>query len=65
MGRMKLIDYIKTVGDAVAAEQFGVEIRTIRSWKWRDRRPRPRKAHEIERATKGVVKVSECYDYDV
>jgi DNA-binding transcriptional regulator YdaS (Cro superfamily) len=59
---MKLSQYISSVGDAAAAELFGVEERTAASWRKLTRSPRPEKAREIVKATKGKVSFSDCYE---
>lgn len=59
---MKLSTYIENVGDAVAAELFGVEERTAASWRLHERSPRPAKAREIVTATKGKVSFADCYE---
>lgn len=58
---MDLPEYIKTVGDARASEIFGESIRTVRSWRYRDRRPRPITAHKIVEATNGEVTLADIY----
>jgi DNA-binding transcriptional regulator YdaS (Cro superfamily) len=58
---MRLQDFIKTVGDATAAKLFGVKERTAMSWRLGDRRPRPAKAAEIVRMTKGKVGFTDIY----
>jgi DNA-binding transcriptional regulator YdaS (Cro superfamily) len=58
---MKLVKYIEEQGDHVAARRFRVKVRTVRSWRYGDRAPRPAKAVEIERVTRRQVTVAECY----
>ena len=41
---MKLSEYIKDQGDEKCAKQFGVPVRTVRSWRLKNRRPRPEQA---------------------
>lgn len=59
---MKLSQYISTVGDAAAAELFGVEERTAASWRRLERSPRPEKAREIASVTKNKVTFSDCFE---
>lgn len=44
---MNLPEYIAKIGDRRAAKKFGVQIRTIVSWRLRDRLPRPKTADRI------------------
>jgi DNA-binding transcriptional regulator YiaG len=39
--------YLTAVGDVEAARVLGVKRRTVRSWRYGDRRPRPAQAREI------------------
>lgn len=61
---MDLPAYITHVGDAEAARLFDVTLRAVASWRYGARRPRPRKALEIERVTKGKVRFAEIYRED-
>lgn len=58
---MKLPDYIAKVGDAKAGELFGVHPRVAQSWRLGYRKPVPRKALDIVRATHGIVTMEEIY----
>lgn len=58
---MTLNDYIDHVGDSAAAKRFGVEVRTIASWRRGERQPRPETAWLIEERTGGAVSFAECY----
>ena len=58
---MKLRDYIQEHGDGRCAELFGVEVRTIESWRRGEREPRTTKAVEIAKKTDGAVSFVECY----
>lgn len=44
---MKLSEYISQQGDEKCAKLFGVPVRTIRSWRLKERRPRPAQAAVI------------------
>lgn len=55
---MSLPDYILKVGDEAAAASFGVKVRTVQSWRRRDRYPRVEQAREIVRLTRGEVDFS-------
>ena len=59
--RMNLPDYIRTVGEDVAAAKFGVSVWTIRSWRQQSKFPRTDKANEIVRRTDGVVTLDGIY----
>lgn len=60
--RMNLPSYIEKVGDEVAAGLFEAEVRTVQSWRRRERVPRPAKAREIVFKTNGEVSFAEIYD---
>jgi DNA-binding transcriptional regulator YdaS (Cro superfamily) len=53
--------FIAEVGDAQAAKLFNVTPRAAASWRYGTRRPRPEKAWEIERVTKGRVRFVDIY----
>lgn len=55
---MNLPDYIRKVGEDVAAAKFGVSVWTIRTWRSQAKFPRRDKGEEIVRLTDGIV------DYD-
>ena len=59
---MRLPDYIDTAGDDVCAKAFDVSLHTVLSWKYGKRQPRPEKAMEIERITRGMVTFRECFE---
>lgn len=48
---MKLAEYIEKVGVKKFAKQIGVRERTVWSWKYLDRRPRPETAQRIVEKT--------------
>ena len=58
---MRLNAYIETIGDAAAAELFGVKERTAASWRRGERLPRPEQAERIVSASRGRVTYSEIY----
>ena len=58
---MNLPDYIRKVGETVAAQLFGVSIWTIRAWRQQAKFPRTSKASEIVRLTNGVVDLDGIY----
>jgi hypothetical protein len=55
---MTLPDYIAAVGDDRAARLFRVTERTAQSWRLGTRLPRPAKAVEIVKRTKGRVSLA-------
>lgn len=61
---MDLPAFIKSVGDDAAEKLFGVSARTIRSWRYGERKPKPQKALEIQRDTKGKVRFTDIYSED-
>jgi hypothetical protein len=44
---MNLIEYIELIGDEKAAKIWGVEERTVQSWRLKERTPRPEHAKKI------------------
>jgi hypothetical protein len=58
---MNLPNYIRTVGEDVAAAKFGVSVWTIRTWRQQAKFPRPNKAAEIVSITDGVVDMAGIY----
>lgn len=58
---MNLSDYIKKVGTKRAAAQFGVAPKTVQSWRYGYRYPRPDKANEIVQLTGGEVSLAGIY----
>lgn len=59
---MNLQAYIKKIGPARFAEQTGLTIRAVYSYSSGDRQPSPKTARLIEQATKGKVKLKDCYE---
>ena len=58
---MNLPEYIRAIGEDVAAAKFGVSIWTIRSWRQRAKFPRASKANEIVALTDGIVGLDGIY----
>ncbi|RKZ84709.1 MAG: hypothetical protein DRQ39_08010 [Gammaproteobacteria bacterium] len=58
---MTLINYIKDLGNARAAIALDVKIRTIASWRYDKKVPKPQVALNIEKATQGLVTFRDCY----
>lgn len=58
---MDLPEFIKSVGVQRAAELFEVRPRQVQAWLYRERKPRPKVALQIERVTKGKVRFSDIY----
>jgi DNA-binding XRE family transcriptional regulator len=48
---VKLPEYIKKVGAKALAKRIGVRERTVLSWQYLDRRPRPETAQKIVERT--------------
>lgn len=59
---MKLTKYIEMKGVPEFSKKTGVKVRTVQSWLYKQRRPSPDMAINIERKTRGVVSVKECYE---
>jgi hypothetical protein len=58
---MNLPEYIRTVGEGVAAQKFGVSVWTIRAWRQQAKFPRSSKANEIVALTDGIVGLDGIY----
>jgi DNA-binding transcriptional regulator YdaS (Cro superfamily) len=58
---MDLPAFIDEVGMSEAAKQLKASYSAVAMWRRRDRIPRPKKAVDIERRTKGRVTVAEIY----
>lgn len=52
---LSLPDFIAKLGDERAAELFDVKVRTVQSWRRRERYPRPDQARRIVAAAGGEV----------
>lgn len=50
-----LPEFIAEIGDPAAADLFSVPVRTIASWRRRERTPRPAQAQQIVERTQGRV----------
>ena len=61
VGGMTLSEFIKSKGNDQAASLFGVPVRTVMSWRYGARRPRPTKAQEIVQLCDGQVSFGEIY----
>lgn len=58
---MNLREYIETIGDEEAAKVLGVKVRTIKSWRYGARVPRPAKALDIVKKTHGLLTFENIY----
>lgn len=58
---MNLRTYIQTKGEAAVADQFGVSVWTVRSWRSGKKKPRPATANEIVAKTGGEVSLAGIY----
>lgn len=56
-----LPEFIAALGDAAAAELFGVPERTVASWRRRERIPRPALARRIIDAASGELDMDSIY----
>ena len=45
--KLSLSEYIQKVGPQVAADRWGMKVRTVESWKRHERYPRPEQARVI------------------
>lgn len=58
---MTLPEYIADLGDEAAAQLFDVRVRTVQSWRRRERYPRPEQAERIVRLSNGKVNYEGVY----
>ena len=58
---MSLPDFITEFGDAEFAEALGAPVRTVQSWRRRERLPRPEQAREIVRLGAGRIDFDGIY----
>lgn len=58
---MDLKTFIEKHGDDECAKLFGSPVRTVASWRRKERTPRPKKAYEIVRLTGGEVSIDGIY----
>lgn len=57
-----LSDWIEDLGDAAAAELFGVTLRRVQSWRRGERLPRPGKAKDLIELSNGRLDYSGIYE---
>jgi hypothetical protein len=58
---MTLTEYIESIGDQAFARRHNVTERCARSWRLKQRQPRPLKAMKIVADTDGLVTLAEIY----
>jgi uncharacterized protein YjcR len=58
---MNLPDYIKKYGDKSCASLFQVKVRTVASWRRRERFPRQKQAEKIIELTNGILSMDGIY----
>lgn len=56
-----LPEFIAQVGDEAASELFGVKVRTVQSWRRRERLPRPDQANAMVQASSGQLSLESIY----
>ena len=56
-----LPEYIAEMGDEAFMQMVGVPLRTVQSWRRRERRPRPEQAREIVKLAGGRVTFEGIY----
>jgi hypothetical protein len=61
MARKSLSGFIRKLGVSRSAQLFDEEERTVKSWLYGERRPRPHKVKKILRRAKGGVTVEGIY----
>lgn len=52
---LSLTEFIDEIGDAEFAQAMGAAVRTVQSWRRRERLPRPEQAREIVRLGAGRI----------
>lgn len=58
---MTLHDYIAAIGDETAARVLGISVRAAKSYRLKKRKPRPAKAREMVRRSKGKLSLEMIY----
>jgi len=61
MDILTLPQFIESVGDEAAARLFDAEVRTVQSWRRRERLPRPDKAQHMVAAAGGCLSMDSIY----
>jgi hypothetical protein len=60
---MDLPAFIDRIGDEKAAQLFKEKERIVKSWRLRERRPKPKKAPRIIKASNGVLDYESIFSY--
>jgi hypothetical protein len=58
---MTLSEYITQIGDDKAAKLFDIDVRVAKSYRLKERQPKPQKAMEMVRKLKGAITLEEIY----
>ena len=61
MAILSLPQFIESIGDEAAAQLFDAELRTVPSWRRRERLPRPEKAQRMVVAAEGQLTLDSIY----
>lgn len=61
MDILTLPQFIESVGDEAAARLFEAELRTVQSWRRRERLPRPEKAQRMVALSDGRLTMESIY----
>lgn len=60
---MNLPSFIEQVGDEKAAKLFRVKIRTAKSWRLKERRPKDKHAEKVIKGSNGMLDYESIYSY--
>ena len=58
---MNLQNYIAAIGDEAAAKALGISVRAARSYRTGHRKPRPSKAQQMVKRSKGKLSLDTIY----
>jgi hypothetical protein len=58
---MGFVEFIRLHGDEACAVRWGVQTRTVASWRRHERMPRPAQARRIVSETAGMVSMQDIY----
>lgn len=58
---MNLTAYIEQIGDEAAAKLFSEKLRTVKAWRRRERKPRPKCVPKLIERSAGVLTYENIY----
>lgn len=63
--KITLSEFIAEIGDVEFSRRFKTPVRTVQSWRRRERRPRPAQAQELIRLANGRLDFTAIYGHRV